>query len=439
MKVFFIGAVPNQLTDEPRRHNPALYLWTGCNPVKKIFKGEPYLKKNRLKLYIAILTALAVTALLAGGCSGSAKTGSKAGDGQEPYRIGAVIDISGPSSSLGVPERNTLQMLEDKVNAAGGINGHPLELTVLDNKSDETEAVLAVKKLIDQQKVAAVIGCSSSGPSMAMLDTVQKEQVPMVSLAAASSIVEPVGERKWIFKTAQSDIVTINRLIGYLQEKGLTRVAFLHMNNAYGDGGRKAFTEAAGKAGIQIVTEEKFEATDKDMSPQLTRVKAGGAQAVVIWAIPPSASIVTKNYRDLGLSQPLLHSHGVGNQNFIELARGAADGVILPLGKLTVSTQIPDSDSQKKVLAEYIDEYSKKYNSPPNSFGGYAWDAFYLVVGALEKAGPDRAKIRDELENTRGFTGVSGVFNMSPEDHNGLNEESMVMVQIQDGQWKMLD
>ena len=397
------------------------------------------MKKGRLMIWVAVLTVLAVTALLAGGCSGNKETGSKAGAGKEPYKIGAVIDISGPSSSLGGPERNTLQMLADKVNAAGGVNGHPLELTILDNKSDETEAVLAVKKLINQQKVLAVIGCSSSGPSMAMIDTVQKEQVPMVSLAAASSIVEPAGERKWVFKTAQSDMVTVSRLVSYLKEKGLTRVAFLYMNNAYGDGGKKTFSGAARAAGIQIAAEEKFEATDKDMSPQLTRVKAAGAQAVVIWAIPPSASIVTKNFRDMGLSIPLLHSHGVGNQNFIDLAQGAADGVILPIGKLAVSTQIPDSDPQKKVLAGYIDEYGKKYNSPPNSFGGYAWDAFYMLVGAIEKAGADQAGIRDQLEKTQGFTGVSGVFNMSTQDHNGLKGESMVLVQIQNGRWKLLN
>ena len=392
--------------------------------------------KKTSKLTLAGLAALLIAlGLLLSGCGGGKDTG---GSGKEPYKIGAVIDISGPSSSLGVPERNTLQMLADKVNAAGGINGHPLELTILDNKSDETEAVLAVKKLIDQQKVLAVIGCSSSGPSMAMIDTVQKEQVPMVALAAASKIVEPAQERKWVFKTAQSDAVTVSRLIGYLKEKGLTKVAFLYMNNAYGDGGKNAFNAGAKAAGLQVVTEEKFEATDKDMTPQLTRVKASGAQAAVVWAIPPSASIVTKNFKDLGMTIPLLHSHGVGNQNFIDLAQGAADGVILPIGKLAVAGQIADSDPQKKVLAGYIDDYTKKYNAPPNSFGGYAWDAFYLLVSALEKAGADRAGIRDQLEKTQGFTGVSGVFNMSASDHNGLREESMVMVQIQNGQWKLL-
>ncbi len=384
-----------------------------------------------------VLTIFIAAGLLLSGCGAGGDT-AKTSTGKEPYKIGAVIDISGSSSSLGVPEKNTLQMLADKVNDAGGINGHPLEMIILDNKSDETEAILAVKKLIGQEKVLAVLGCSSSGPSMSMIDTVQKEKVPMISLAASSTIVEPVQQRQWVFKTAQSDIITINKLMGYLRENGLNNVAFLYMNNAFGDGGRAAFTAAAQEHGVKIVVEEKFEATDKDMTPQLTRVKTSGAQAVVVWAIPPSASIITRNFNDLNVGIPLLHSHGVGNQNFIDLAQGAADGVILPIGKLIVAEQIPDSDPQKGVLNSYIEEYGKKYNQTPNSFGGYAWDGFYLLVDALEKAGADRAAIRDTLEKTQDFSGVSGVFNLSADDHNGLNEDSMVMVRIENGKWKLL-
>jgi branched-chain amino acid transport system substrate-binding protein len=238
-------------------------------------------------------------------------------------------------------------MLVESLNQRGGINGHPVELTIMDNKSDETEAVLAVKKLIEKD-VLAVLGCASSGPSMAMINTVQKEKVPMVSMAAASSIVEPIGDRQWVFKTAQSDIVTVKNIIDYLQRQGLTKIAFLYMNNSYGDGGKVAFSTVAKESGIEIVTMEKFEASDNDMTPQLTKVKASGAEAAVVWAIPPSASIITKNFKDLGLNIPLIHSHGVGNQNFIQLAQGAADGVILPIGKLTVTTQIPPAIPRKK-------------------------------------------------------------------------------------------
>jgi len=394
---------------------------------------------KRINLALLLMLLLVAGVLLSGCGSGEQNSAGSTEQGAEPYQLGAVLEVSGNSSSLGVPERDTLLMLVEKLNQNGGIDGHPVELTILDNKSDETETVLALKKLIEKD-VLAVLGCASSGPSMAMIDTVQKEQVPMVSMAAASTIVEPVGERQWVFKTAQSDIVTIENIITLLKARSITKVAFLYMNNAYGDGGRIAFSAAAKENGIEIVTEEKFEASDKDMTPQLTKVKAGGAQAAIVWAIPPSASIITKNFRDLGLSIPLIHSHGVGNQNFIDLAQGTADGVILPIGKLAVVSQIPDNDPQKEVLETYIADYQAKYNAPPNSFGGYAWDAFNLVVSAIETAGPDRAAIRDALENnTAGFVGVSGVFNISPEDHNGLGVDSMVLVKIEDGQWKLME
>lgn len=392
--------------------------------------------KTRITLTV-VLAVIAAVGLLLSGCASRQDTGGKSVAGKEPYKIGAVVDISGNSSSLGLPERDTLLMQVEKLNAAGGIDGHPVELTILDNKSDETEAVLAVKKL-NEQKVLAVLGCSSSGPSMAMINTVQSEKLPMISMAAASTIVEPVKDRYWVFKTAQSDLVTVKNIIGYLKEKGLTRVAFLYMNNAYGDGGKNVFVKEAAAAGIRIAVEEKFEASDKDMTPQLTRVKVSDAQAAIVWAIPPSASIITKNFRDIGLSMPLIHSHGVGNQNFIDLAQGAADGVILPIGKLTVAAQIPDSDPQKQVLLSYINDYKQKYQTAPNSFGGYAADAFNLLVDAIKKAGPDRAAIRDQLEKTQNFVGVSGVFNLSAEDHNGLGVDSMVMVQIKNGQWELL-
>ncbi|RNC29914.1 MAG: Leucine-, isoleucine-, valine-, threonine-, and alanine-binding protein [Candidatus Dichloromethanomonas elyunquensis] len=392
-------------------------------------------KESMLKVGLVLMMAVS---LIIGGCSSNKGTAANSPSGKESYKIGAVIDVSGNSSSLGIPERDTLLMMAEKINASGGINGHPLELVIMDNKSDETEAVLATKTLVEKG-VLSILGASSSGPSMAMLKTAQSEKIPMVSMAAASTIVEPAAERQWVFKTAQSDIVMIHKIMEYLKKNNLTKIAFMYMNNSYGDNGKNAITAAVKDSGISIVAQEKFDAADKDMTPQLTKVKASGAQAVVVWAIPPSASILTKNYKDLGLTIPLIHSHGVGNQSFIDLAQGAADGVILPIGKLTVASQVPENDPQKKILDSYIADYSKKYNTQPNSFGGYAYDALNLVVNAIEKAGADRAKIRDELEKTKGLTGISGVFNMSAQDHNGLKEDSAVMVQIKNGKWQLLN
>lgn len=387
-------------------------------------------KISLLLICIAVLLAFAVT-----GCSPKQDTTAKS---SEPISIGAVLDISGPASSLGIPERDTLLMLADQLNAKGGINGRPVKLTILDNKSDETESVLAVKKLIDQEKVSAIIGCSASGTSLAMVDTVTKESVPMISLAASSKIVEPASDRKWVFKTAQSDKTVTGKIIKYAKSKGIERIALLYMNNAYGDGGRQELTKAAEANGVKIVFQDKFEATDKEMSAQLTKIKGTDAQAVVVWAIPPSASIVTRNYKEIGLNIPMIHSHGIANQSFLDLAGDKANGIILPVGKLIVAGQLPDTDPQKQTLVTYAKDYAAKYNTPPSAFGGHGADGFNLLVQAIKEAGTDRGKIRDALEKIKNFTGISGVFNMSEQDHNGLDESSMVMVEVKDGKWTLI-
>ena len=360
---------------------------------------------------------------------------------QEPYRVGAIFSITGPGSSLGIPERDTALMLEAEINARGGVRGpdgrrHPLKLVIYDDASDETRAVLAAKKLIDEDRVAAIVGTTLSGTSLAILDTVQKAEVPLVSCAAAIKIVEPAAERKWVFKTPQSDHLIVGVLVDYLKAQGVTRVGWLNVDYAFGQLGWVEFEKAAQKAGLTIVANEKFGQKDVDMTAQLTRVKMAAPQAVVVWSIPPSASLATKNYADLGLKAPLLQSHGVGNKKYIELAGGAADGVRFPAGKLLVAEQLADNDPQKAVLLAYARDFEARYG-PRNTFGGHAWDAVQLVVKALEKAGPDRAGVRAAIETTRGFVGITGVFDFSPADHNGLDRRAATMIQIVDGQWKL--
>lgn len=362
------------------------------------------------------------------------------GGAEEPYRIGAIFSITGPGSSLGIPERDTALMVEAEVNAKGGVRGpdgrlHPVKLVIYDDASDETKAVLAAKKLIDEDRVTAIVGTTLSGTSLAILDTVQKAEVPLVSCAAAIKIVEPAAERKWIFKTPQSDHLIVGVLVDYLKAKGLTRVAWLGVDYAFGQLGWIEFEKAAQKAGLTIAANEKFGQKDVDMTPQITRVKAAAPQATVIWSIPPSASLATKNYADLGVPGPLFQSHGVGNKRYIELAGPAANGVLFPAGKLLVAEQLPDSDPQKPVLLAYARDFEAKYG-PRNTFGGHAWDAVQLVLRAMEKAGPDRARVRSAIEGTRNFVGITGVFDFSAADHNGLDRRAATMIQIVEGQWR---
>src|SRR5512134_2624576 len=218
----------------------------------------------------------------------------------EPYKIGAIFSITGPGSSLGIPERDTALMIEAEVNAKGGVKGpdgklHPLKLVIYDDASDETKAVLAAKKLIDEDKVTAIVGTTLSGTSLAIVDSVQKAEVPMISCAAAAKIVEPAAERKWVFKTPQSDQLIVGVLADDLKARGLTKVGWLNVDYAFGQLGWLEFEKAAAAAGLTVVANEKFGQKDVDMTPQLTRVKAADPQAVVIWSIPPSASVATKN------------------------------------------------------------------------------------------------------------------------------------------------
>jgi branched-chain amino acid transport system substrate-binding protein len=360
---------------------------------------------------------------------------------QEAYKVGAIFSITGPGSSLGIPERDTALMIEADVNAKGGVKGpdgklHPLKLVIYDDASDETKAVLAAKKLIDEDKVTAIVGTTLSGTSLAILDTLQKAEVPLVSCAAAAKIVEPVAERKWVFKTPQSDFLITGVLADYLKAKGLTKVAWLNVDYAFGQLGWVEFEKAAQKAGLSIVANEKFGQKDVDMTAQLTKVKAANPQATVIWSIPPSASIATKNYADLGIKAPMFQSHGVGNKKYIELAGPASNNVLFPAGKLLVAEQLADNDAQKPVLLAYAKDFESKFG-PRNTFGGHAWDAVYIVLGAMEKAGTDRAKVRAAIETTRNFVGITGVFDFSPADHNGLDRRAATMIQIADGQWRI--
>ena len=347
---------------------------------------------------------------------------------------------AGPAHAIQFNQRLVNKMLEDQVNATGGITGpdgklHKIQIVYYDNPSKESESVLVAKRLIEEDKVPVIIGPSQSGTTMAIIDTTQKAQVPLISAAASIAIVSPVADRQWVFKTPQSDNLIMTTLLDHLKAKGITKVGWLSVNNAFGDSGRQQFEQLAPTYGITATTNERFGATDTDMTGQLTKIKGTDAQAVIVWAIPPGASVATKNAYDLGLKIPVFQSHGIGSPTFISLAGPAANGVVFPAGKLLVAAGLADSDAQKKVLTDYSAQYTKLYGKPPTTFGGHAYDCFWLAVKALEKAGPDPKGIRTALEGIQNFVGITGVFNFSDKDHNGLDKRAVTMVTVTDGNW----
>jgi len=344
----------------------------------------------------------------------------------EPYKVGALFAVTGPASWLGDPEKKTVEMIERQVNAAGGINGHPLKVIVEDTTAKETEAVNAIKKLIDVDGVCAVIGPSTSGESLAVISVAQEKKTPLISCAAAELIVKPVKE--WVFKVPQYDSDCVRRIYDYMKEKGWTKAGLITTTTGFGKAGRDQLIKLAKEYNIEIVADETYAPTDTDMTVQLTKIKNTGAQAVINWSIEEGQSTVLKNARQLGLRMQLFQSHGFGNIKYVRLAgRQASEGVVFPAGPLLAPERLPDDHPQKKVLTQYKRDYERRYREDVSTFGGHAYDALHLVIEALKAVGPDKAKIRDYIENKKGFVGTAGVFNFSAEDHCGLDKTAFVM------------
>jgi len=361
----------------------------------------------------------------------------------EAYKVGAVFSVTGRASFLGDPEKKTVLMLQEEINKEGGINGHPLEVVIYDDEGDATKCALAVRKLIARDEVCAIIGPSLSGLSLAVVPEAEKHEIPLVSCAASYKIVtkDPeTGEQwKWVFKTPQSDSMAVEAIYTHMKEKGVSKIAVMSVTTGYGESGRSELLRLASQFGMTIVADEKYGPADTDMTAQLTKIKGLAPQAIVNWSIGPTQVVVVRNWKELGMTNVTFYqSHGFGSRKNIELAAGAAEGVFCPLGACNIAEVLPMDHPQKGVAMAYLKAYAAKYNEPLSSFGGHAWDALSMAAKALKAVGPDKAKIRDYLENLTGFVGQHGIFNFSPKDHNGLTKEAFQMVVVKDGDWALV-
>jgi len=390
--------------------------------------------------YVKSLVILAlVVVLLAIGSMNCAR------QGEYTYKVGAVFDLTGPTSNLGIPEKQTVEMMVDQINAAGGINGHPLEVIIYNTEGDAEKAATMVTRLIEQDNVLAIVGPTRSGTSLAVIDIVTAAEVPLVSCAASIKIVTPVEERYWVFKTPQTDKEAITEIYTYLQSANITNVAIISDTSGFGAGGRDILIADAPNYGITIVADQTFDSGDTSMVSQLTYIKGTDAEAVICWSTDKESAIVAQDMQTLHMDIPLLCSHGIATPAFIEAAGDAANGVIFPAGKLLVIDEVPADDPQKEVLTKYRDDYEALYGEGTvNTFGGHAYDALSMVIMALEQMpeGLDtaeaRAFIRDHIEQIENFAGTGGVFTMSPTDHLGMQPGSLAMIQIVDGEWTWL-
>ncbi|HUH67263.1 MAG TPA: ABC transporter substrate-binding protein [Syntrophales bacterium] len=356
--------------------------------------------------------------------------------GQEPIKIGALFSVTGPPSFLGEPERNTANMVVDQINKAGGVKGKKIKLIVYDTQGDATKAVQAATRLIKEDRVAAIIGPSTTGETMAVIPVVEAAGIPLISCAAGIKITEPV--KKWVFKTAQNDSLAVERIYDNLRKRNIADVAILTVSDGFGASGREQLKLRAKDFGIRIVADEIYGPNDTDMTAQLVKIRGSKAKAIICWGTNPGPAKVARNAKQLALNIPLYMSHGVSSKKFIELAGDAADGIILPSGRVIVANMLPKSDPQKKSLLAYVNGYKSQFKTEGDHFGGHAWDAVMLLKGAIERAGDQPAAIRSELEKTRSFKGIGGIFNFSPQDHAGLTKDAFVLVTIKNKEWVLI-
>ncbi|TVM16172.1 ABC transporter substrate-binding protein [Oceanidesulfovibrio indonesiensis] len=357
---------------------------------------------------------------------------------EEPIKIGAVFSATGPASFLGEPEKNTVIMLADQINEAGGVLGRKLEVVVYDDETDVNKCVLAVDKLLKKDRVVTVLGPSVSGNTLAVMNKFPAAKVPMLSCAAAEKIVNPLNP--WVFKTPQSDRHAVTRILEHAQNEGYKNIAIITVSDGYGQAGRTVLQELVPEMGFTLMADEVYGPKDTDMTAQLTSIKGAQPDAIICWGTNPGPAVIAKNRVQLGIKTPLYMSHGVASKKFIELAGNAAEGLLLPAGRLIVADQIPDDHPQKPVVTNYIEDYESRFDQPISSFGGYAWDALMLTVKAIEMGNSaDPQDIRDNLEKIEGFVGTGGIFNFSAEDHNGLDASAFEMVIIENGDWKIVE
>jgi branched-chain amino acid transport system substrate-binding protein len=360
---------------------------------------------------------------------------------KEPIKIGAFFALSGPAANIGTPTKLVAEMVVAKINKEGGINGRPLELVIGDTESDAAKAATIAKKFIHQDKVAAIIGPTRTDTGMAVKKIVEEAGMPTFMTVGGDPVImggEKLGSFKNVFKSPQRSSVAVKRVFSFLKEKNMKTIGLLYATDGFGKDGAQWIEKLAPEFGLEIVAKESFGPKDTDMTAQLTKIKNAKPQAIVVWTIGPAGAIVSKNKAQLGIDIPLFQCHGLPGPDYIELAGKASEGDRMPATKLMAVDELADNDPQKKVIQEFIKLYKESgYDKqfPINTHSGYAWDAILIVAEAMKKAGTDPAKLRDAIEQTKGYVGVSGIYNLTPEDHNGLDVDSMVVVEVKDGKF----
>jgi branched-chain amino acid transport system substrate-binding protein len=359
---------------------------------------------------------------------------------QAQVKVGVTLASTGPAASLGIPERNTANLLPKEV------AGQKVEWIVLDDATDTTQAVRNARKLATDDKVDVLVGTSVTPGSLAMVDVASELKVPLISVAASAQIVEPMDDKHhWVFKTPQNDALMAGALADAMVKAKVKTLGFIGFSDAYGDGWLNVMQQAAKAKGIDIVAIEKYSRTDTGVTGQVLKLVAAKPDAILIAGAGTPVALPQKEFKARGYAGLIYQTHGAANNDVLRVCGKDCDGMLLPAGPLLVAAQLPDANPVKKSALAYVETYEKAYGAgSTNTFGGHMWDAGQLIIAALPQAlktgakpgTPEfRAAMRDALEGVKNLSASQGVFNMSPTDHAGLDDRSHVIVKVEGGKW----
>jgi len=357
----------------------------------------------------------------------------------QDIKVGVTLSATGPAASLGIPERNTFPLLPQT------IGGRKVQYIVLDDASDTTTAVKNTRKLITEDKVDVIVGSTITPNSLAMIDVVAEAETPMVSMSASSRIVEPVdAKRRWVFKTPQNDQQMALVIVADMLKRGVKTVGFIGFADAYGEGWWNEFNKIAETRGLKVVASERYNRADSSVTGQALKLMAAKPDAILIAGSGTPAALPQKTLKERGYAGKIYQTHGVANNDFLRVCGKDCEGTLLPAGPVLVAAQLPNDNPVKKSATAYIDAYEKvNGKGSVSTFGAHAWDTGVLLQAAipvaLKTAQPGtkefRAALRNALEGVKNASGAHGIFNMSPNDHLGLDQRAAVMVMIQNGKW----
>ncbi|MGD0663458.1 MAG: ABC transporter substrate-binding protein [Syntrophorhabdales bacterium] len=386
--------------------------------------------KQRISMCLAIslFVSLGLVALVA-----AAKPAAAA----EPIKIGAVFSVTGWAGPVGTPAKEAVEIATDEINKKGGVLGRNLEVYYEDDQSNPTNSAIAATKLIRDRNVCILLGSSLTVFTMPMVPVVEREQITLMAFGAGHELTSPI--KKWVFRIPMTDYRVSPIMLKFATEVlGAKKLALLHSTDSSGTMGAKGVVDTVANYGASVIITERFEPADTNMVPQLTRIKAANPDAVILYTSAAPAAVIAKNYQQLGMKTPVVTSHGVPSQEFLNIAgkiAEAAHWAIVSPKVFYAWTPPPDDPYRKNVFDPFVKTLKERFGKEITGFHANGYDALYMVAQALTIAGTDdRAAVRDAMEKVR-YKGLLASWNYTPTDHDGQNGEELYPLMVKDGKW----